>query len=58
MKLSKSISKLENGDETVIELFGDSKYSYYKSYRSMKDLENAVKRPQVINYTIINKPEE
>lgn len=42
----------------TVKLFGDSKYSYYKSYRSMKDLENAVKRPNVINYTIINKSEE
>ena len=42
----------------TIKLFGDSKYSYYKSYRSIKNLENAVKRPNVINYTILNQRED
>lgn len=58
-----SNSKRKKGRKRIkakitIKLFGDRKYSYYKSYRSMKDLENTVKRPNVINYTIINKPEE
>lgn len=39
----------------TIKLFGDSKYSYYKSYRTMKDYENAIKRPNVIDSKIINK---
>jgi hypothetical protein len=36
----------------TISLFGDKKYSYYKNYRTMKDLNNAVKRPNVIRYSI------
>jgi len=42
----------------TIKTFGDSKYSYYKSYRTMKDLEKAVQRPNVISYFIIDKPDD
>ncbi len=38
--------------------YGDNKISYYKSYRTMKDLDNAVKRPNVITYTILNNSVE
>ncbi len=35
-------------------IYGDSKSSYYKSYRTMKDLNNAIKRPNVISYLILD----
>jgi len=42
----------------TLRLYGDRKYSYYRSYRSMKALETAVKRSNVIDYSILNKPLE
>ena len=41
----------------TVKTFGDSKYSYYKSYRTMKDLEKAIQRPNVISYSILSKPD-
>ena len=40
----------------TMRLIGDRKISYYKSYRKMKDLENAVRRPNIIGYTLLNEP--
>jgi len=31
-------------------------YSYYRSYRNMKDLRNAVNRPNVLRYFILDQP--
>jgi len=42
----------------TIRFYRDNKISYYKSYRTMRDLENAVNRPNVITYTILNNSEE
>ncbi len=38
----------------TISLFGNSTYSYYKSYRRKRDLENAVARPNVVRYILID----
>lgn len=38
----------------TVKLFGDGKYSYYKNYRNMKDVENSVNRSNVIRYSIVN----
>ena len=41
--------------KVTIELFGNTKISYFKKYRTLRDLENAVKRPNVIRYIILNE---
>lgn len=38
----------------TLRLNGNSKTSYYKNYRNMKDLNNAVKRPNVIRYMLVD----
>ncbi len=35
-------------------VWGDSKSTSYRSYRSMRDLNNAISRPNVIQYLIID----
>lgn len=37
----------------TIRFSNDRTYSYFRSYRTMRDLENAVKRPNVVRYMII-----
>jgi len=53
-KKSKKIIKAK----ITTKLFSDKKHSYYKSYRTMRDFENAIKRPSVIQYSIINNTEK
>lgn len=37
----------------TVQKFGDCKLSYYKSFKTVRDFNNAVNRPNVIRYFII-----
>lgn len=57
-KTTKRKSRKRIKAKITIKFYGDRKYSYYKSYRTMKDLENSVKRPNVIRYTVLNHSDD
>ena len=52
-KSKKKLGRKRIKAKITIRVFGDGKLSYYKSFRTMKDLENSLKRPNIIRYTII-----
>lgn len=38
----------------TVKSYGDREYSYYSNYCTLRDLENVVKRPNVVRYLIID----
>lgn len=52
-KSKKKLGRKRIKVKITIRIFGEGKLSYYKSFRNMKDLENALKRTNIIRYTII-----
>lgn len=53
MKFKKRSGRKRIKAKITVKLFGDTRTSYFRSYRNMKDLENSVKRPNVIRYLIL-----